>query len=85
MRATIKIVVGTVAAIILLCVVAALLYFLFASDFVGSELSSTARCRGMPTGNQRDLCENFASSHPEQVRPMPPDRQPLPNIEGAPR
>jgi hypothetical protein len=58
----------------------------FAVFFIPGDGDVAGRCQGMPGGHQLDLCNDFAKSHPEeQVPVVPPDRQPLPNIEGEPR
>jgi hypothetical protein len=76
MRRPVRIASSVLILAVVLSALAALVYVVV----FGAPFQSSDRCGGMPTGRQRDLCEDFASTHQSQVRPIPPDREPLPNI-----
>jgi|HubBroStandDraft_6_1064221.scaffolds.fasta_scaffold294274_3 hypothetical protein len=70
----------------LLLGVALVAFIAFAVFFIPGDGNGAGRCQGMPKGHQSDLCKDFAKTHPEETVPaVPPDRQPLTNIEGEPR
>jgi hypothetical protein len=75
MKRTLRIGGTILLLVVLLCVTAGVFYVILVND----SFESSGRCNAMP-GHQHDLCEDFQRNHQSQVAPIPPDREPLPNI-----